>query len=597
MFFRKNKGKEEKMSVQKMIIWSFTLLMIVAMGFVGVVLYQAFNHRSMESMKINSTQLLQQGADNLEDYISNMQNIRDTLNEKIEEDPEITPEELNSDMDLFYKANKDSLVSIACYTEEGDLITSVPYKLEKKNANVLEQEWFQNTLNTSTSEEGYISIPHIQRLFDINGFRYFWVVSLSKVVEMKVDGQIRQCVLMVDMNYSSFGQVFRELNENYDSTYTYLISSTGTIIYHPRANLISSDLFEESTLDYKDYADGAWEITGDGGRHLITLKTLDYTDWKMVRVTPGSAISLEMKDLRYLVLIIIVITILILVFVTYQLTTQITKPLKELTDSIKIINEDGLPGEIYEGGSYEVEYLGKTLKKMVGRIRILMDDIVKEQEEKRRSELDALQSQINPHFLYNTLDSIIWMIEGEKYTDAIFMIRQLASLFRISLSKGKTMITIADELQHAKNYMNIQMVRYRNRFEIDYDVDPEILSCITVKLVLQPILENALYYAVEALDGDGEILVKGFRKDNDVYLQVIDNGMGMTKDTVDHLLDEKNHIPKKGSGVGLINIHKRLQIRFGDQYGLHIESELDEGTTVTLHLPYQLYEEGGSYGK
>ncbi len=595
MLFPKNRGKEEKMSIQKIIIWSFTVLMIVGMGFVGIVLYHVFNHRSVENMKTNSMELLQQGADHLEDYINNMQNIQDTLYQEIEKNPKIKPEELNRDMNLIYTANKDNLVSIACYTAQGEMLTSVPYKVEKKGANVVEQEWFRNAL--LKSDEDYISTPHIQRLFDINGYSYFWVVSLSKVVWIEIDGQLKPCVLIVDMNYNSIGKVIRELNENNDATYTYLIGDQGTVIYHPKANLISSGLFEENTFDFLHHSDGSWEEFGANAKRLITIKTLEYTEWKMIRVTPWNVISLEMKDMRYLVLIIIIITILILIFITYQMTNYITKPLEELTDSIKIISDDGLPKEISVGGSSEVEYLGKSLKKLVNRIRILMDDIVKEQEEKRRSELDALQSQINPHFLYNTLDSIIWMIEGEKYQDAIFMIRQLASLFRISLSKGKTMITIKDELQHAKNYMNIQKVRYRNRFEIDYEVDPEILSCVTVKLVLQPILENALYYAVEALDGDGEIIVKGFREDKDIYLQVIDNGMGMTKEMVDHLLEEKNHLPKKGSGVGLINIHKRLQIRFGDQYGLHIESELDEGTTVTLHLPYQLYEEGESYGK
>ena len=200
-----------------------------------------------------------------------------------------------------------------------------------------------------------------------------------------------------------------------------------------------------------------------------------------------------------------------------------------------------------------------------------------------------MQSQINPHFLYNTLDSIVWMIEGEKYEDAVFMITQLASLFRISLSRGKTIISIEDELKHAKNYMNIQQVRYKNKFTIDFQVEEDILNCCTVKLVIQPLLENAIYYGMEYMDGDGEIEVRGYRKDRDIYIEVRDNGLGMPEETVNALLTENNRVRKKGSGVGLINVHNRIRLRFGNPYGLEIESQPDEGTTIRIHLPYISY--------
>ena len=245
--------------------------------------------------------------------------------------------------------------------------------------------------------------------------------------------------------------------------------------------------------------------------------------------------------------------------------------------------------DIYVGGSLEVEHLGMTLRSTVEQLRQLMDDIVKEQEKKRKSELDALQSQINPHFLYNTLDSIVWMIEGERYQDAVFMITQLASLFRISLSRGKTIISIADEIKHAKNYMNIQKVRYKNSFSVEFDIDEEIMQCCTVKLVIQPLLENAIYYGVEGMDGDGEIKVKGYRKDQDIYIEVSDNGFGMPQDVVGALLTENERVPKKGSGVGLINVYNRIRLRFGNAYRLEIESIPDEGTIVRIHLPYVIY--------
>lgn len=214
-----------------------------------------------------------------------------------------------------------------------------------------------------------------------------------------------------------------------------------------------------------------------------------------------------------------------------------------------------------------------------------------EQNERRKSELDALQSQINPHFLYNALDSITWMIEGERSEEAVFMISQLAKLFRISLAKGRTVITVKEELQHAQSYMNIQKVRYKNLFSVEFDVEPEICSCCMVKLVLQPLLENAINYGVNGMEDCGKIRVTGRQEEGTIILSVTDNGIGMSEEEVRFLLTDSNRIPKHGSGVGLVNVNNRIQILFGKEYGLRIASEPDEGTTVSIHVPLVPYTE------
>ena len=137
--------------------------------------------------------------------------------------------------------------------------------------------------------------------------------------------------------------------------------------------------------------------------------------------------------------------------------------------------------------------------------------------------------------------------------------------------------------------MNIQKIRYKNKFTVEFQVEDAILSCCTVKLVIQPLLENAIYYGMESMDGDGEITVVGYRKGDDVYVEVRDNGLGMPDEMVDALLTENNRVRKHGSGVGLINVHNRIRLRFGEPYGLEIDSCLDEGTTVRIHLPYIAY--------
>ena len=228
---------------------------------------------------------------------------------------------------------------------------------------------------------------------------------------------------------------------------------------------------------------------------------------------------------------------------------------------------------------------------MLGRIKVLMSDLVDEHNAKRKSEFDTLQSQINPHFLYNTLDIIVWMIENENSDKAVNIVTALAKFFRISLSKGKNIITVKDEVEHVRNYLMIQNMRFKNRFEYSIDVDEEVLSYSSLKLMLQPLVENAIYHGMEFMDGDGEIDVKVFKEDDSLYFTITDNGLGMSEDMVETLLS-KDFVPsKKGSGIGVKNVNERIKLYFGSEYGLKVESEPDEGTKITIHLPAVVYGE------
>ena len=536
-------------TIQFTISVSFTIVSVCSMGILGVTLYNRFVNR-MEDMTIESSeQLLNQTAINLETY---------------------------------------NLISIACYTNDGKLVAAAPVTNEKDNSDIVDQEWFVNAVDQM--ENLHFSTPHVQNLFDNATYRYYWVVSLSRAVELTSNGNSTLGVLLVDMNYSSIEQLFNKANTDNSSEYVYLMDSDGEIIYHPKQKLIYTNLYEENNLEAVHYDDGSHQEIFQGEKRLITVKTVSYTGWKIVSVVPMSAFNMGLYGTRMFVIMLMALSMLMIIIINQLVSARIAKPLQRLNESVKEWEAGNLNPTIYVGGSLEVEHLGKTLRSTVEQINQLMHDILYEQEEKRKSELDALQSQINPHFLYNTLDSIVWMIEGERYEDAVFMITQLASLFRISLSRGKTIISVEDEIKHAKNYMNIQKIRYKNSFAIDFSIEEEILHCCTVKLVVQPLLENAIYYGVEGMDGEGEIHVKGYRKEDDIYIEVSDNGLGMPQDMVEQLLTDNNRVRKHGSGVGVINVHNRIRLRFGKPYGLEIESMPDEGTTIRIHLPYIPYE-------
>ena len=240
--------------------------------------------------------------------------------------------------------------------------------------------------------------------------------------------------------------------------------------------------------------------------------------------------------------------------------------------------------------------LGTAVQGMVDRMRQLTEDMVREHEQKQKSELNALQAQINPHFLYNTLDIIVWMIENGQREDAVRVVTALARFFRISLSKGRNIIPVKDELEHVRNYLLIQEMRYKNKFRYRIDCPAEAENLSTIKLVVQPIVENAIYHSMDFMDGDGLIEIRAGVSDGALSITVADNGLGMTQDVVESLLttgpeSNRRDSTKKGSGIGLKNVQERIRLYFGPQYGVSIQSEPDEGTTVTLHLPAVPYGE------
>jgi two-component system, sensor histidine kinase YesM len=245
-------------------------------------------------------------------------------------------------------------------------------------------------------------------------------------------------------------------------------------------------------------------------------------------------------------------------------------------------------------GEDEVKHLSKSFNIMVVKIRQLMEQIISEQEAKRKSDFKALQAQINPHFLYNTLDSIVWMNENRKYEGVTTMVEALARFFRVSISKGNEIISVSDEREHARSYLIIQKIRYKDMFDFTIEAQPEVLVCKTLKLILQPIIENAIYHGIKQLHEKGEIKITASLKDNKILFQVIDNGYGIKPAFLKGILDRESK-NEQNSGVGLKNVNERIKLCFGQEFGLDIISELDIGTTVNFSIPLNDITDGGKH--
>lgn len=600
-FMAKWKKLYHRSSIQMILSIAFTAVAVMGMLFLGAALILRFSSATKEMAEENSQRLLAQVNLNLDGYLRNMMRVSDTVYYRVIKNTELEREEmaqgLKDALELLYAKDRDVLVSLAVFDESGGLICATPLAELKNSVTPSREEWFSAAVERI--ENLHFSTPHVQNLFEDPDLRYKWVVSLSRHVELTRGGNVQSGVLLVDINFSGIEQICKGVSFSNGRGYLYLIDGSGEIIYHPRQQLLYAELQEENNLAAAGYSDGTHTEVFQSQRRQVTVKTVGYTGWKLVGVVPVETFRDNYSQTLFAVSLVF-FSIFLLVFVNLRLSEWITAPMRQLDLAVKEQEKGAESVDFHVNGPYEVEHLSRSVQSMVSTMRRLMEDIRQHEEEKRRSELDVLQSQINPHFLYNTLDSVVWMTENGRTQEAIVMLTALARFFRISLSNGRSIIPVADELEHARNYLTIQKMRYKNRFSADIFAEPGVGALYTSKLIVQPILENAIYHGMEYADGEGEIHIRAFRAGEDVVIEVEDNGPGMPEEVVEQLLkpSQEGAVPRaKGSGIGLRNVHTRIRLTFGPAYGLSIRSEPDRGTLVRICLPALEQEEAQKYRK
>ena len=481
------KKKKRKVSdIQSVIMLVLSLMTVTTSIFIGLLLYNRYETAMRHNDVSNTQNMMESMVSSTEQYLKSMRQLANTINYNIIQVYDVSDPEFNQQLSLIYEADKDKIQSIALYDMEGELIAAEPVTLQKEGIKVTGQPWFEHAAEKVANM--HFSTPHIQNLFQDDAKRYYRVISLSQAVDFISGDRPENGVLLVDMKYSFIEKLFSRINYKSREHYYYICDGDGKLIYHPYANEISNGIFYENTDIPCSSEDGVYrnQLSPDGGKRTVIVSTISYTGWKLVGVVLQDVRTDSVKQFRMYMVIIVIMLIMMLLVVNRIVSRKISSPIIKLDASVTAY-EAGEKPDIYIGGSYEIRHLGNSVQKSYEEIEHLMTEIVAQQNKRRRSELAALQSQINPHFLYNTLESITWMIEGGKNKDAVFMISELAKIFRISLSNGKTIISIEDELKHCKNYMNIQKYRYKERFVTEYDVSEEIYQFCTVKLYLPPV--------------------------------------------------------------------------------------------------------------
>ncbi len=562
------KGRRRKISSSAVMILLVMGMVSVSL-FVGMLVFLAVYRTSVtENARISGEQAVKQVSGIIDNYMEELEDgIR--LAESIFSQSENREEELN-----HLVSSRTDVVAIMSYDlETGRLLESWTGKQKKKEVILSNLSWEPEMAEKTEEGRFYVSRPHAESLL-VN--YYPWVVSVCKRMK-EPDGTER--LVVMDARFSVIAGYVDNVGIGYHG-YCFIMDRSGSLIYHPQQQLIYAGLKEEQWMLLEEYEGGT--LTENGT--ICTVSNAQKNGWKVVGVSfVSEMVNEKLWEVTALVTALLLAVLTAAFVSSLALSRMIFHPIRGLVSAMQQFeaNAEDFSYQPVSGAS-EIETLSGSFAHMVTRIQKLMEQVRNEEITLRKTELRALQAQINPHFLYNTLDSIAWMCEEERSREAVEMVNSLARLFRISISKGHELIPIEKELEHARSYLKIQNYRYKNQFTYSFEVDENCLSYYCNKITLQPLIENAIYHGINRMIDEGEIIVRVYERGSEVIFEVEDNGVGMTQEQCSQILHRE---PGDKSGIGIKNVNDRIRIYFGEQYGLSIESELDEGTKIIINMP------------
>jgi len=519
----------------------------------------------VQSAQTSSAQAVSQVSNTVGSYLSDMDQAMRLVEQSVSESGESRDRLLAA----FLKFRPD-VVAVTSYSADGELLDCWSPDREPKE-NILQNLSFDLDMARATGGS-FMTAPHVETIFE--GY-YPWVVTMTAPLE----GGGEAAWVSLDLSFSGISSYIKNVSIG-QRGYCFLMDDAGNIIYHPQQQLLYAGLKSEDTEALAALEDGAYA----DDTVIYSVASVGESGWRAVGVSyVDELVNRNVNDMIRLSLWLAVVVLAVAVLTSWLLSRLIGKPLRGLASAMESFESDA-DHFTYRpvGGTREVQELSDSFEHMVLRIQELMTTVREEEVNLRKTELKALQAQINPHFLYNTLDSIAWMCEQGRNADAVKMVHALARLFRISISRGHELIPIAKELEHAESYLQIQMYRYKNQFTYTFDVDPDCLGYYCNKITLQPIIENSINHGLDLMVDEGRIDVRVRFDGDDIVFSVQDNGVGMGPEQLEAIMQNG---PTDRTGIGIKNVNDRLKIYFGRNYGLSITSEPDVGTCVEIRMP------------
>lgn len=573
-------------SIQSVIFATVAVLVLSAVVIVTGVSMKFTNTSIFENSSEYTHTIIQQMNQNIDSYIDYMENIAYLIssNEDVQDylfDEKIDNEgryRILNQLQTILDSRSD-IRNVGIISKNGRMLINDGSKSVNQDLDLNTQEWYATALEKPNGP--ILTSSHVQHI--ISGERP-WVITLSRGIRDRSGSGEKEGVFFIDLNYSAISELCDQSTVG-TKGYAFILDAKGNIVYHPQQQQLYNELQTENiSLIMDTDEDTVLTGTGNDGK-LYSISRSEKTGWTVVDCTNVKELLSKSRQAQSVYVLTAIILVIVALLFSRFMARSITLPIQKLRDSMKKVQEgDFSVSDVVVDSKNEIGSLTKSFDVMTHRIHELMELNVHEQEEKRKSELKALQSQINPHFLYNTLDSIIWMAEGKKNEEVVLMTASLARLLRQSISNEDEVVPIANEVEYARGYLTIQKMRYKDKLEFQIEVDSSILYIPLIKLVLQPIIENAIYHGLKYKESKGLLIVKGFMKDGNAVLQVIDDGVGMDEETLAHIYD-KHKVNYHSNGVGVYNVQKRLKLYYGEDYGITYTSELGKGTTATITIP------------
>ena len=557
-----------------------TILVAVVVSVVAIILcccillfLNRYRGAMVQSARTSTAQAVSQVSNTVGSYLQGMEQAMDRVEQAMAEAPDDRDRLLSAFL-LF----RPDVVAITSYSETGELTDC--WALGREPREDILQNLSFDPVRAMASDSAYLTAPHVESIFESY---YPWVVTMTAPLETGRDA----AWVSLDLSFSSISSYINDVGIG-QRGYCFLMDGDGTIVYHPQQRLLYAGLKSEDTSGLAALADGTYA----DDTVIYSLSSVQGGAWRVVGVSyVDELVNQNMRAMLRLSVAMAAVILAAALLTSWLLSRLLGRPLRGLAAAMERFERDA-DRFAYRpvGGTREVRELSNSFGHMVVRIQRLMSTVREEEVNLRKTELKALQAQINPHFLYNTLDSIAWMCEQGRSAEAVSMVHALARLFRISISKGHELIPIAKEIEHAESYLQIQKYRYKNRFTYEFRVEPDCLDYYCNKITLQPILENAINHGLELMVDEGHITVEICQEGDAILFRVEDNGVGMSQEQVNAIL---TRAPGENAGIGIRNVDERLKIYFGSQYGLHIASEPDVGTCVEIRMPKVRGDEHG----
>ncbi len=411
------------------------------------------------------------------------------------------------------------------------------------------------------------------------------IIAVAKAIEYARNDNVFDGVLLIELNRNAIVNLARASNLGI-SGHILILDENGVLLYSSEP--------EKGTMTALSYPIaremfmGGLKASRGGTEVYLNVNTLAQTRWRIVTVNNVDQRRMAVRRFGAFLFIMLGASVAVSAVAAGVISMQVSRPLGQLKRAMQKVELGDLSTPVEMHGQGEIVSLSHSFNSMVTKIGDLMSNLVAQQREKRKSELLALQNQINPHFLYNTLDSIVWLAENGRNADVVTTVVSLAKFFRISISKGETFITVEDEIAHVKNYLTIQNIRYVDKFTYDINVESSILRLKVMKLILQPIVENAIYHGVG--EESGHIRISGASEDGFLVFEIMNTGYGISPDRIREMYE----IMKGGSAkpsVGIRNVYQRLTLYYGPQAEVIISSVPEESTSIILRIPRDRVEE------